>query len=243
MKIAAAQIGVEAGDIERNLQTHLAFIEAAAGLGVDGLVFPELSLTGYEPGLAASLALTLDDARLTPLAETAVRHGVHVVVGAPLVTPTRPAIGALLFAPSGQRHGYAKMHLHTGEEQWFSAGQQHCQVPVADQTIGIAICADANYPQHARAHARQGTSVYAVSAMITADGYPKDTENLANHARDHQMLVLLANHHQPTGGWVPTGKSAAWTPSSLLVQAPEKGDVLVVAERANDAWRGEVIPL
>ena len=47
LKIGLAQINPKLGDVESNLALHLAKIEEAADLGVELLVFPELSLTGY----------------------------------------------------------------------------------------------------------------------------------------------------------------------------------------------------
>ncbi len=47
IKLALAQINTRLGDVEANLEKHLALIEQAHSGGADLLVFPELSLTGY----------------------------------------------------------------------------------------------------------------------------------------------------------------------------------------------------
>jgi NAD+ synthase (glutamine-hydrolysing) len=47
LTLALAQINTRLGDVEANLEKHLAFIADAVGKGADLLVFPELSLTGY----------------------------------------------------------------------------------------------------------------------------------------------------------------------------------------------------
>ena len=54
---AAAQSISVAGDVQANLAHHQRFMQVAAELDVQLLVFPELSLTGYERGLAADLAV------------------------------------------------------------------------------------------------------------------------------------------------------------------------------------------
>ena len=51
LSIGLAQFGSVAGDFEANLARHLVVIESAASAGVTLLVFPELSLIGYEPAL------------------------------------------------------------------------------------------------------------------------------------------------------------------------------------------------
>ncbi len=48
MKIALAQMAPRLGNIKKNLDLHLRTIEKARKAGVDLLVFPELSLTGYK---------------------------------------------------------------------------------------------------------------------------------------------------------------------------------------------------
>ncbi len=57
-QIALAQINTHLGDVRANLDKHLTFIREARQSGVDLLVFPELSLTGYVlQDLAPSVAI------------------------------------------------------------------------------------------------------------------------------------------------------------------------------------------
>ena len=46
-KIGLAQIAPRLGDVDANLQKHLDYIAQAREQGVELLLFPELSLTGY----------------------------------------------------------------------------------------------------------------------------------------------------------------------------------------------------
>jgi predicted amidohydrolase len=46
--VALAQIDTRLGEVQANLDKHLARIEAARLAGADLVVFPELSLTGYQ---------------------------------------------------------------------------------------------------------------------------------------------------------------------------------------------------
>ncbi len=48
VNVGLAQIYPKIGDVKANLAKHLEYIERAAAAGVDLLVFPELSLTGYQ---------------------------------------------------------------------------------------------------------------------------------------------------------------------------------------------------
>ena len=49
LTIGLAQLDSRLGALEANLEKHLEWIERARAQGVDLLLFPELSLTGYRP--------------------------------------------------------------------------------------------------------------------------------------------------------------------------------------------------
>ena len=67
MKICIAQTRAVKGDIEANLVNHKKVIELSASHGAEMIIFPELSLTGYEPELANALARNKDDEQLNEL--------------------------------------------------------------------------------------------------------------------------------------------------------------------------------
>ncbi len=58
MKICVAQTKPVKGNILKNINHHKTLIDTAISHGVDTIVFPELSLTGYEPELTEDLATT-----------------------------------------------------------------------------------------------------------------------------------------------------------------------------------------
>src|SRR5437867_1367941 len=79
--IAAAQSTSVPGDISRNVAHHLRFGTIAAERGAQLLVFPELSLTGYELTIARSNAVRPDTSDLDPLRHLATHAHMTVVVG------------------------------------------------------------------------------------------------------------------------------------------------------------------
>ena len=122
--IAAAQSCAHPADLPRNLDDHLRLMRIAQARGVRLLVFPELSLTGYEPTAAAALAQPADTPLLQPLRQLAEQARMTTVVGLPLRSPkhAKPLIAALILGADGSLGVYAKQHLHAGEERHFSAG-------------------------------------------------------------------------------------------------------------------------
>ena len=247
--IAAAQTTVVAHDVAHNVQTHLAFVRAAAQEGVQLLVFPELSLTGYELPQLAAHVVDAGHVLLAPLRQAARDHGMTLVVGAPAPPAGGeglPAICAWVLNADGSVTLYRKRHLHGSEVQFASAGADDALVlPLADMPTGLSICADATHPEHANAAATAGAALYASGALISEQGYGPESAQLQGYARDHSMAVLLANHGGPSGGYVSAGRSAFWAPGgALVVAAPGAGDCLVLAQLDRDgAWYGRVVPV
>lgn len=242
-KIAAAQVASLRGDIAANLRTHAAAISAAAEHGVSVLVFPELSLIGYEPDLAATLAITAADKRLAPLATLARQHQMAVVVGASLQNDgAKPYLGAVLFTADGATRAYTKMHLGSSESAYFAPGGPPLSFALNGETIGLAICADASKPSHPQAYAESGCTVYAAGVFLNAEWYGSDAPRLADYAYRFRMLTVMANHGASVGSYVSVGKSAVWAPGgALLAQANGTENCFVIATRNRDGWYAEVI--
>jgi predicted amidohydrolase len=218
-------------------------MQTAAARGVQLLVFPELSLTGYEPALAAGLAIAPEDALLEPLRERAQALRLTAVVGMPIrVAPGAGVlIGALVLGADGSLAVYTKQHLHPGEEVAFVAGQGGAALEWGDERIALAVCADFSHASHPRQAAEAGANVYAAGVLISEGGYATDSALLQGYAAEHRMLVLMANHGGPSGGWACAGRSAIWSADgSLLAAAPGMGDALVIARRDGEHWAGHV---
>lgn len=246
LTVAAAQSISIAGDVHANIARHQRFIMAAAEQGVQVLVFPELSLSGYERGLAAQLAIAPDAALLQPLRDLAQEVGVTAVVGMPIrLSDDSPVlIGALVLAADGSLAVYSKQHLHPGEEVAFAPGAGGAPLTLGDDTLALAVCADFCHASHAAAAAEVGAGIYAAGVLITEGGYAADSALLQGYAREHGMLVLMANHGGATGGWESAGRSAIWAADGrLLAAAPGVGDALVIARRQAAHWRGDVVPV
>ena len=231
--IAAAQSTSVPLDVVANVQNHLRFVDAAAQHGVQWLVFPELSLTGYELAAMPDLVLHAYHALLAPLREAAQRTAMAITVGAPVDSGSAlPFIGAITLRPDGQHSVYAKHHLHGSETRFATAGS----APVGLQewnslTVASAICADTNHPGHAAQSAAAGACVYAAGILTSANGYAAEAPLWASYARDHAMTVVIANHGGPSGGYLSAGRSGIWgTDGALLVEAAGTGNCLVVAQ-------------
>ncbi|MCX6649016.1 MAG: carbon-nitrogen hydrolase family protein [Candidatus Bathyarchaeota archaeon] len=239
--LAVAQSASARGDVEGNVARHTRFAEAAAEHGARLIVFPELSLTGYEPDIAAANVLTPDDPRLRPFRDIAEKHSITIVAGAPYRSLEGLHIAAFALQPRGA-HIYTKHHLHHGEEAYFSAGTMGLEIGLDGERVSFAICADTTHPSHAEAAARAGATVYAAGVFITPTGIEADSAQLRGYAKDHRMVVLMANFAAPSSGFATAGRSAIWDElGETVVQAPGVGDALLIAHREDGAMKGELV--
>ncbi|UVK90810.1 carbon-nitrogen hydrolase family protein [Pseudomonas sp. B21-051] len=244
--IAAAQSFSVAGDLAANIARHLRFMAVAAEQGVELLVFPELSLTGYEGQMAADLAIDPQDAVLQPLRDCARELVLTAVVGMPIrhKDSSKVLIGALTLGRDGSLEVYSKQHLHSGEELFYAPGAGGSSLRIGGDTVALAVCADFSRASHAAAAAEFGADLYAAGVLIGEKGYGVDSAILQGYAQNHSMAVLMANHAGLTGGWQSAGRSAVWSESgSLVVAAQGSGEVLVIARRDAGEWQGRVIPV
>lgn len=243
--IAAAQVRSIRGDVDANIRTHLAAIEAAAASGVSVLIFPELSLTGYEPDLAEELSMNGDDPRLASIGGLSFLRGIEVVAGVPLRSAGgKPRLGAIAFGADGTRRIYSKMHLGGSEPDFFSPGSEPLMLSMRGHGVGLAICADASHPSHPAHYAKAEARVYAAGVFLNEAWYATDAPRLRAYAVEHRLAVLMANHADSTGTERSAGRSAIWAPDgSPVVQATGTESCLLIASWNGLAWNGRTARL
>ena len=242
-KIAAAQIPSEKENIDANIQVHIQAVKTACMNDVSIIFFPELSITGYELEFSAKEAFEINDNRFDVFQNLAIENNIHIVIGAALKTDNIPELGAIIFSPDGSISSYSKIHLHSGESKYFKPGRTHKFLEVDGQKIALAICADTNYSAHAKACAQESATIYAAGVLFSKTGYAPDTNKLASYAKQHNMLVTIANHNRNTGGWLPAGMSAAWSQKGLLSKADQHSNSLVISQNIDNTWVSEVFEM
>ena len=152
--VAVAQPACLAHDVAANARAHAALVRQAHARVV---VFPELSLTGYE--LDAD-PVGDDDPRLAPLVDACAATGALALAGAPVAGPGGKHIGVLAVDGDGARVAYRKMYLGGDEPAWFDPGPAPGIVEVDGWRLGLAVCKDTGVPEHAAATAAAGIDAY-----------------------------------------------------------------------------------
>lgn len=255
--IAVAQTCPVGGDVRANVDEHCRLARRAADEGARVVVFPELSLTGYELSVARELAFTEDDPRLRPLIETAASESTTLIVGAPVRAGQRLHIGALILRSDRTTDVYTKHRLGAfsasaavdgtvppAEATVFEPGSRNPSVTCGDGTAAMAICADVQQPSHPREAAERGADVYLASMFVIPSELDRDAATLAGYAADHGMVVALANYGAATGGLAAAGCSSIWSQTGeLLVRLDAAGAGVALAADTDDGWRTRAVML
>lgn len=193
MKIGLAQIQSLKGDISHNLDHHLALLGRLPPGTADLVMFPELSLTNYDPDIAESLALELDDPQLNPLQAFADSTGVAVGVGLPAKTRKKPRISTVIFWPKAPKTVIHKSYLHADEVPYFSAEQAPATVLEMGKRAAIAICYEISVEAHYTSAANGGMEVLLATVAKTADGMDRARQQLSAKACQFGVPILVAN--------------------------------------------------
>jgi predicted amidohydrolase len=252
--VAAAQTIPVPADVEANLDQHVRLARLAAKEGAHVLVFPELSLTGYELSLADDLAFTEDDPRLAPLPEMARSTSMVLVVGAPVRLDSGLHIGAFVLSPDGTTQVYTKHHLGafpdgaavdgivpSPETTYFQPGDRNPFVMIAGRPAAVAVCADVGRKSHSRVAAKRGARAYLASMFVIPSEIAEEEARLGAIAGRRRMAVVFANFGGPSGGLASAGNSAIWSPAGEVVaRCPGAGAAIAIARDEAGTWSGKV---
>ncbi len=216
MKICAAQTKPVKGDIESNIVNHKRLIDLAISNGADTIIFPELSITGYEPRLAQELATNQDDSRFDDFQQISNTKQITIALGVPTKTNAGICISMVLFHPHQARQTYSKKYLHADEEPFFVSGQ-NLTCSVNNKTnIALAICYEVLVPEHAENAHKIGAEVYAASVAKSVSGVEKAVKTLSGIAKKYSMTVFMANCVGYCDDFECGGKTSVWNRKGVL---------------------------
>jgi predicted amidohydrolase len=206
--VAVAQPHVVPLDVVTNVVTHAAAVRAAKSRVV---VFPELSLTGYE--LDAPL-LGEDDRRLTPLIEACAATRTIALAGAPVAGPH---IAMLAIDGDGARVVYRKQYPHAAEER-FRPGPAPEVIEVDGWRLGLAICRDTGITEHIEQTAALGIDAYVAGVVDRQEADAASGERARLISTTYGVWVAFASFAGPTGGGFDrtAGRSGIWSPQGTV---------------------------
>lgn len=243
MILASAQIKPKQGDIVSNLIDHYRMIDLASKNHADLIVFPEMSITGYEREKAKNLAFTETDSRLDRLRQLSVDTKMILIAGAPIQINEKLYIGAFILKPDHSISIYTKQYLHTGEEEFFdSSFDFNPLITLNNEQISVAICADIVNPKHADNADKNGSTLYIASIFFTSNGIVDAHKTLSDYSKRYRMNVLMSNYCGQSWGLDSGGQSAFWNNNGDLITNLDKSHSgLLIVENINNQWIGKTL--
>lgn len=243
MILASAQTKPTRGDIESNLSDHYRLVELAVQNNAQLIVFPEMSITGYERQEAHKLIFKKEDSRLDHLKKLSAENNIVITAGAPIEIESRLFIGEFIISPDNSVSIYTKQFLHEGEDEFFeSSFDNNPIISIENQKISFAICADIDNPLHPEHARKRETDIYIASIFFSPNGIPSAYSHLKSYAEKHKMNVLMSNFSGESWGSPSAGQSAFWNNKGELIgQMNDSDSGLLLVENQNDIWITKVI--
>lgn len=206
--IAVAQPPVHTLDVAANATRHASAVRAAAARLV---VFPELSLTGYD--LDAPL-ISPDDPRLQPLIDACAATDTIALAGAPIAGPH---IATLRIDGGGARVVYSKTNPHHTESR-FAAGPRPEVVEVDGWRLGLGICRDTGIEQHAASTAALGIDAYVAGVVDEPSADVVLAERARKISTTYGVWVAISSCAGASGPTYPetAGRSGIWAPDGRV---------------------------
>ncbi len=235
LNVAVVQMQPELGKMEANIGKMADYIsKIATEQPVDIIVFPELSVTGYEGGQRfAQMAQRVPGAVTNILGQHATEFGVYVLIGMAIKEKVETVLynSAVLIGPDGGVSGeYRKVHLQAEERLVFRPGYKISAMETEVGTLGVMSGWDLTFPEVARSLVLDEAEVLLLPASWPAKDADMWRTLLVARAYENDVFIVAANRIGEEPSYTFAGQSAVLAPTGEVLAAleePEEGYVVV----------------
>lgn len=197
--------------LKENIAIHKRFISQAASAGIELLLFPELSLTGYRPSILPNILHNNLELAIQELRSYALDLGVDVLLGLPCWGPntSKPVIAHQLLGLEGFKH--EKSLIHPDEEPFFSIGQANPMLEKNGYVFNVGICYESCQSEHWQTLKPAGILLCPVAKDQA--GMVRSKRHWIEIAAEKQSLMLICNATGNLEGFHASGGSMVIAPS------------------------------
>ena len=163
MKVRIVQFSPALGDIEKNLDYHNLKISDAVKDGINLIVFPELSISGYQ---LRDIIFDITKERINRTLVTLMKMSgeIDIVAGMPLEESPGIFYNSVIYFSGGQiLHTHRKVQLPNfgmfEEEMIFKAGEKFKSFQAGSMNNGFLICREILFPVNAYLYYLQNTDL------------------------------------------------------------------------------------
>jgi predicted amidohydrolase len=232
MKLALWQGASLAADLDAACTQAEAALAAAAAIGADALVLPEVYLPGYNQPDIPARALPLDSPPMHRLAAAAKRHATTLVVGYAERAGATIYNAAACFGPDGALlANYRKVQLYGPRERaLYAPGDAYAVFSLGSETAAILICYDIEFAPHIKRLADRG-----VTLILAPTANMQPFTHVVRHtvpamAANHGVTIVYANYCGTEGDLTYVGGSLIAGPHGEVLARAGEAPALLVAE-------------
>ena len=217
MRICLAQIAEAKGNVINSYKRHQIFIDEANKLKADLLLFPELSLTGYEPEMADQLVFQATDGRFNIFQRLSNENRLTLCIGVPIQKTHGIEICMMICHPGKPVHFYAKSLLHPDEFPYFVPGQLDYFIESDDQIISPAICFESFQESHLQKVIDRNTTIYLSSVAKHEKGLGQALPFFSEFSKSNYCISVMCNSIGTNSDFECAGSSTIWNSSGEIV--------------------------
>lgn len=230
--ISLAQIDVNLGAPDTNSKRVFNWVEKAASLNSDVILFPELWSTGYDLENWEHHAAYLGRGIFKDLSQMAKRYRI-AIGGSILENYEGGAYNTfVLYDSDGDLVGkYRKIHLFRlmEEDRWLHSGNELAIANAIWGGTGLAICYDLRFPEMFRRYALVGTRVVFLVAEWPETRIDHWEVLLKARAIENQMFIAAVNRVGESKGEKFGGRSSIVDPWGKTVVSGDETEKMLTA--------------
>ena len=225
-RIALVQMDSSSKEVAWNLSQIETWVKQAASNHAEIVVFPELSITGYEVEQPAELAETIQDNNAKFIANLSKTYSIVILAG--MIERDKNSklyITQIVTQETGTIDKYRKTHLGpTKEALVFEDGKQLPVFKMQDSlgneiTFAIALCYDTHFPEIFSIYSLKGAQIVFTPHASHVLGQARIAlwdKYLGARAYDNTYYIAEVNHVYQKEGKSYGGGSAVWSYTSDL---------------------------
>ena len=197
-------------------------IGLAIELNADLIVFPELSITNYEPELANELATDVKDSIFNPFQDISDENKIAIGVGMPTKATDGINISMLIFQPNKDRIVYSKHLLHSDELPYFVSSNNQPFLEIKGKRIALGICYETLQREHFVKAKESNADLYIASVAKPDRGTDKAYLHFPSMAKEFKTPILMCNSIGYSDNFVANGLSSVWNNKGELLDQLDK---------------------
>ena len=204
------------------------YIKNAANVGVDLIVFPEMTLTGFSFNTQSISEDQKDSKTIEIFSQIAKKYNIAIVFGMVIKNQAKAFNESIFISSHGSVIGeYTKIHPFTfaGEGKYFDSGDRLEVVQYQSMNIGLSICYDLRFPEIYSAMAQN------CDLIINIANWPKKRMShwkalLKARAIENQIFIIGVNRTGIDGNDLEyADSSCAYDANGELIPSSSEGNM------------------